>query len=140
MLADYSKKEATQDEQTTKKKTWNMRPTLMIILGFEIDIHKKIQVKLAILNIRRMIKIRKFYLLEERQQTQMGKRHWTCGRKNISKATWDRREWLEEREMTNLWWLRLINWFLLVNMLSRLILHKKFMMKFLKAIKTKNLN
>ena len=140
LLANYLKKTANQDKQTPKKETLDMRPTLTIILGLEIGQHKKVQVKLAILNINRMIKIRKFYLLEERQQTQMGKRHWSCGRMNFSKATWDRRDWLEEWEMANLWWLGLINWFLLVNMLPWSTLHKKFMIKNLLGIMNKDLN
>ena len=128
----------TKDPQTIKKKTTDLQPALMTILGLDTSLHKKSLCKLAILHINRMIKFRKIYLLEERHQEQMGKRHWSWGWVKTSDGTWDQIAWIEERELNNFdcW---LINWLLMVEMLLRLTSHKNLMIKILKTYKNKNL-
>ena len=121
-------------------KTSTLLPTLTTILGVDTDVCKNLHCKFAILHINRTYNFRKFYLLEERQLTLLGKRHWREGWKKASKMTWGWKERLEEWETINWWWLWLINKFLMKNMLLRMTLHKKIMKKILKSQEAGNLN
>ena len=91
----------TKDPQTIKKKTTDLQPALMTILGLDTSLHKKSLCKLAILHINRMIKFRKIYLKEERHQEQMGKRHCRGGCEKTIDETWDQIARIEERELSN---------------------------------------
>ena len=140
LLAIISKYAATQELEQRLTKTLDLLTKHMTILGFETYLHKNFHCKFAILDINRMIKFRKFYLLEEWELAQKGKRHWRMGCMETSNEAWNWLEWLAERKKTRMRWLWLINWFLLGNMLLWPTSHKKSKMKILKANLIKNLN
>ena len=101
-------------------KTLNLRTILMTILGIRTDLYKKFHCKFAIFDINRMNNLGKFYLLEEKLSTQMGKRHSSCGWKKASKGTWDWNDELEAWEMAFwsdfdwlinfYWWMSFRDW------------------------------